>query len=152
MAYLVSKITPLLKIKVCNFNSYRLVRVVHTGPSGCRYAGRPLLGGFAKKSIVGGRFRSSAVDGRLREKSIVAGRLSEKKGRRRRRRRRRGKEEKKKRGEKERIPSARGRWRLFSRSGRKIEATTRAIHVLIVNRTSPYCPYHTDSGETANGD
>ncbi|RZR87620.1 hypothetical protein BHM03_00015073 [Ensete ventricosum] len=67
-----------------------LKQVVHTGPSGCRYADRSLPG-------------SSAENRPSRSISAVGGRLSEKKGRRRRG----GKEEKKKRGEEERIPSAR---------------------------------------------
>ncbi|RZS17652.1 hypothetical protein BHM03_00049818, partial [Ensete ventricosum] len=33
--------------KVCNFDVYRPVRAVHTGPPGCRYANRPLPGSVA---------------------------------------------------------------------------------------------------------
>ncbi|RWW32501.1 hypothetical protein GW17_00002802 [Ensete ventricosum] len=40
---------------VCNFDLYRLVRVVHTGPSSYRYADRPVAGGSVKN-------RPSAVD------------------------------------------------------------------------------------------
>ncbi|RWW21069.1 hypothetical protein GW17_00014786 [Ensete ventricosum] len=77
-----------LNNKVCNFDLYRPIRAVHTGPPGYRYVDRPLPGGSVKKSTVGGR---------LREKLTIGGRLRKKKGRRR------GKE-KKKRGE-ERIPA-----------------------------------------------
>ncbi|RZS28660.1 hypothetical protein BHM03_00062287, partial [Ensete ventricosum] len=42
-------------ILVCNFDLYRLVRVVHTGPSSYRYADRPVAGGSVKN-------RPSAVD------------------------------------------------------------------------------------------
>ncbi|RWW36560.1 hypothetical protein BHE74_00058404, partial [Ensete ventricosum] len=34
--------------KVCNFDLYRSVQAVHTGPSGYRYVDRPLSGGSVK--------------------------------------------------------------------------------------------------------
>ncbi|RRT78131.1 hypothetical protein B296_00012016, partial [Ensete ventricosum] len=57
------------KIKECNFDLYRSVRVALTGPPGYWYADHLLLGGTAKIDI----------GGRLREKSTVGGRLREKK-------------------------------------------------------------------------
>ncbi|RZR82407.1 hypothetical protein BHM03_00008815, partial [Ensete ventricosum] len=88
--------------KVCNFDLYRPVRAVHTGPPGYRYADRlrsiSAVGGRSKKkSIVDDRSKKKSIVGsRLREKLTVGSRLRKKKGRRR------GKE-KKRRGE-ERIP------------------------------------------------
>ncbi|RWW56356.1 hypothetical protein BHE74_00036937 [Ensete ventricosum] len=81
------------KRKVCNFDLYRPVRVVHIGPSGfadtwtARYrAVPPKIDRWRSISAVGDRLREkSTANGRLREKLIVDGRLSEKKGRRRRR-------------------------------------------------------------------
>ncbi|RWW45872.1 hypothetical protein BHE74_00048244, partial [Ensete ventricosum] len=37
--------------KVCNFDLYRPVRAVHTAPSGCRYADRPLPGAFSPTRV-----------------------------------------------------------------------------------------------------
>ncbi|RRT59519.1 hypothetical protein B296_00023259 [Ensete ventricosum] len=73
--------------KVCNFNLYRPVRAVYTGPPGCRYADRSLSGGTAKN-------RPSAIDfGRWRsikgEIGLIEGEKGKKKKRKRRKKKRR---------------------------------------------------------------
>ncbi|RWW12098.1 hypothetical protein GW17_00024247, partial [Ensete ventricosum] len=54
------------KTKECNFDLYRLVRAICTGPSGYRYVDHPLPGGIAK---INRRWSISVVGCRLREKS-----------------------------------------------------------------------------------
>ncbi|RWW88517.1 hypothetical protein BHE74_00002599 [Ensete ventricosum] len=114
--------------KVCNFDLYRPVRAVHTGPLGYRYANRPLLGGSVKNrpsTVDFGRRRpiEEEIDRRRSIEREIDGRLRKKKGRR-------GNE--KKEGKKEylaRTPSspacrrrswvAHGRGRIFSHARRR---------------------------------
>ncbi|RZS17053.1 hypothetical protein BHM03_00049160 [Ensete ventricosum] len=86
-------------IKECNFDLYRPVRAIHTGPPGYRYADRPIRAirtgppgyGTARYRAVSPK---STVGGRLREKSTVDGRLREKKKEEEKKKeRRRGEEE-----------------------------------------------------------
>ncbi|RWW18458.1 hypothetical protein GW17_00017544 [Ensete ventricosum] len=61
----------ILHIKVCNFDMYRPVRVVHIDPSGYQYADRP----FFAQPIVDGLFLlQSVVDGRILAESPSNGR------------------------------------------------------------------------------
>ncbi|RWW57107.1 hypothetical protein BHE74_00036128 [Ensete ventricosum] len=88
--------------KVCNFDLYRPVWVVHTGPSGYRYADRPLLGGSIKNRLLAidfGRWRpiEEEIDRwRSIEREIDRRRpIEEEKGKKKRKRKK-----KKKRGRK----------------------------------------------------
>ncbi|RWW17306.1 hypothetical protein GW17_00018771 [Ensete ventricosum] len=103
--------------KVCNFDLYRPIRVVHTDPPCYRYADRPLPGGSVKN-------RPSTVDfGRRRsiEREIDRRRsIEEEKGKEKRKRK------KKKRGRKNTSPARRprppvvvARGRFFSRARRR---------------------------------
>ncbi|RZS24289.1 hypothetical protein BHM03_00057378 [Ensete ventricosum] len=57
---------------VCNFDLYRQVRVVRTGPLGYRYADHPLSGGITKidhrRSIKGEIDRRRSIEGEKRKK------------------------------------------------------------------------------------
>ncbi|RWW71392.1 hypothetical protein BHE74_00020870 [Ensete ventricosum] len=55
----------MVSIKVCNFDIYRSVRAVHTGPLGCRYTNRPLPGARRCRPRVAGAL-SPARGERLR--------------------------------------------------------------------------------------
>ncbi|RWW30098.1 hypothetical protein GW17_00005349 [Ensete ventricosum] len=83
------------RTKVCNFDLYRPIRAVHTGPPGYRYADHPVPLKIDRRQSI------SIVGDRLKKKLTVSGRLRKKKGRRR------GKEKKKKRRRKNTSPSRR---------------------------------------------
>ncbi|RWW00037.1 hypothetical protein GW17_00037027 [Ensete ventricosum] len=61
-------------VKVCNFDLYRPVLAVHTGPPGYRCADRPLPRGsvnrLKKKSTVGGRLRKKREEEEEKKKKI----------------------------------------------------------------------------------
>ncbi|RWW44170.1 hypothetical protein BHE74_00050091, partial [Ensete ventricosum] len=105
--------------KVCNFDLYRPIRVVHTGPSVYRYADRPLPGGSTKNrpSVVDlGRRRpiEEEIDHQqLIEREIDRWRLIEEEKWKKKRKRRK----KKKRRRKNTLPARRPRSRAVAARG-----------------------------------
>ncbi|RRT44190.1 hypothetical protein B296_00037129 [Ensete ventricosum] len=113
-----------LIIKVCNFDLYRLVWVVHTGPSCCWYVDRPLR----QKSTAVDFDRRWLIEGEIDCLRSIEGEIDRRRSieREKGKKKKKRKRKKKKRGEEERIPSAvlartqsppTGRGRFFSHEG-----------------------------------
>ncbi|RZS14848.1 hypothetical protein BHM03_00046597 [Ensete ventricosum] len=77
---------------VCNFDLYRPVWAVHTGPSSCRYVDRPLSGSSAKNrpsAVDFGRRRS--IEGEFNRRCSIEQEKGKKKKRKRRKKEKRRK-------------------------------------------------------------